>query len=73
MIKSGRESLVDFVVDAVEHETSLTTRRWAGRTLLHYASAADLGIVPGPGGFAGSAGVLGFGLVLDVESGYNPC
>jgi hypothetical protein len=40
MVQSGRAGLVGFVVDAVERDASLGTRRYGGRTLLHYASGA---------------------------------
>ncbi|MFN0104976.1 MAG: ankyrin repeat domain-containing protein [Bryobacteraceae bacterium] len=40
MFQSGRAALIRFVVDAVESEPSLTARRFSGRTLLHFASAA---------------------------------
>jgi hemoglobin len=38
MIQSGRADLVRFVIDAVRSEPSLAARRFAGRTLLHFAS-----------------------------------
>jgi truncated hemoglobin YjbI len=40
MVQSGRSPLIRFVIDAVEAEPSLTTRRFSGRTLLHFASGA---------------------------------
>ena len=40
MVQSGREELVRFVVEAVESQPSLATRRFFGRTLLHFASGA---------------------------------
>jgi hemoglobin len=40
MVQSRRDALILFTIDAVETEPSLMTRRWAGRTLLHYASGA---------------------------------
>jgi hypothetical protein len=40
MVKSGRARLIGFVVDAVERDASLATRRFGGRTLLHYAAGA---------------------------------
>jgi truncated hemoglobin YjbI len=40
MVQSGRASLISFVVDAVERDASLATRRFGGRTLLHYAAGA---------------------------------
>lgn len=40
MARSGRASLVRFVVDVVERDPSLAARRYGGRTLLHYAAAA---------------------------------
>ncbi len=40
MMQSGRAALVSFVVNAVEKEAGLGTRRYNGRTLLHFASGA---------------------------------
>jgi ankyrin repeat protein len=40
MVRSGRARLIHFVRDAVENEPSLATRRFFGRTLLHFASGA---------------------------------
>ena len=40
MVQSGRGELVRSVIDAVESEPSLATRRFSGRTLLHFASGA---------------------------------
>jgi len=40
MVKSGRASLIHFALNAVEQDQSLATRRYAGRTLLHYAAGA---------------------------------
>ena len=40
MMLSGRAELISFVINAVEHESSLATRRFAGKTLLHFASGA---------------------------------
>lgn len=40
MLQCGRHSLVQFVVDAVESDPSLATRRFAGKTLLHFAAGA---------------------------------
>src|SRR6185295_10273483 len=40
MIKSGRTDLIAYVIHAVQRDPSLTTRRSAGRTLLHSACAA---------------------------------
>jgi hemoglobin len=40
MLKSGRAGLIRFVMDAAEHEPTLTTRCFSGRTLLHFASGA---------------------------------
>jgi len=40
MVHTARAGLVGFVVDAVEQDASLETRRFGGRTLLHYASGA---------------------------------
>jgi hemoglobin len=38
MTQSGRAGLICFVVNALENEPSLATRRFSGRTLLHFAS-----------------------------------
>jgi hemoglobin len=40
MVQSGRAGFVRFVVEAVERDASLGTRRYGGRTLLHYAAGA---------------------------------
>jgi len=40
MVKSGRAGLIGFVLDALERDASLATRRFGGRTLLHYAAGA---------------------------------
>jgi riboflavin biosynthesis pyrimidine reductase len=40
MVRSGRSELIRFVIAALESEPSLTTRRFSGRTLLHFASGA---------------------------------
>jgi truncated hemoglobin YjbI len=40
MVRSGRARLIQFVVDAVEGDGSLGTRRFAGTTLLHFAAGA---------------------------------
>ena len=40
IMRSGRRGLTGFVVDAVERDGSLGTRRYGGRTLLHYAAGA---------------------------------
>jgi hemoglobin len=40
MIQSGRAGFIRFAIDAVERDPSLATRRFAGRTLLHFASGA---------------------------------
>lgn len=40
MMQPGRDALILFVIDAVEREPSLMMRRFAGKTLLHYASGA---------------------------------
>ena len=46
MMQSRRDALILFVIDAVEREPSLMTRRFAGKTLLHFASGAGcLGVV----------------------------
>jgi len=39
MLQSGRTALTDFAIQSVESDPSLTTHRFAGRTLLHSASA----------------------------------
>jgi truncated hemoglobin YjbI len=38
MVRSGRAGLTGFVVNAVERDASLATRRSGGRTLLHHAA-----------------------------------
>jgi ankyrin repeat protein len=40
MIQSRRPGLVQFVMDAATHDSSLVTRRFAGGTLLHFAAGA---------------------------------
>ena len=40
MIQSGRAGLIGFALHAVGKDPSLATRRFAGRTLLHFASGA---------------------------------
>ena len=40
MLQSGRPDLIRFVVESVERDPSLSAHRFAGRTLLHYASGA---------------------------------
>jgi ankyrin repeat protein len=40
MVQSGRTGLIHFVIDTVESDPSLATRRFSGRTLLHFASGA---------------------------------
>ena len=40
MVQSGRAELIRFAVDAVERGNTSGARRFAGRTLLHYASGA---------------------------------
>jgi hemoglobin len=40
MIQSGRARLIHFVIDAAESDPFLTTRRFAGNALLHFASSA---------------------------------
>jgi hemoglobin len=40
MLQSARAALVGFVTDAVARDPSLASRRFGGRTLLHYASGA---------------------------------
>jgi len=38
MVQAGGAELIRFVIDAVENDPSLATRRFSGRTLLHFAS-----------------------------------
>jgi truncated hemoglobin YjbI len=46
MMQSRRDALIRFAIDAVESEPSLMMPRFAGRTLLHFASGAGcLGMV----------------------------
>lgn len=40
MLQTGRARLIRFVIDAVESNPSLVTRRFAGTTLLHFAAGA---------------------------------
>ncbi len=40
MVRSRRPELIRFAVDAVESDRTLGTRRFGGRTLLHYAAGA---------------------------------
>ena len=40
MVQSRRARLIHFVIDAVENDPSLATRRFAGGTLLHFAAGA---------------------------------
>jgi hypothetical protein len=40
MMRSRRDALIQFVVDAIESDPSLMMRRFSGRTLLHFASGA---------------------------------
>jgi ankyrin repeat protein len=40
MVQSGRARLIHFVIDAAESDSSLATRRFAGTTLLHFATGA---------------------------------
>jgi ankyrin repeat protein len=40
MVQTGRGELVRFAINAVESKPSLATRRFSGRTLLHFASGA---------------------------------
>ena len=40
MVQSGRASLVQFVINAAESDPSLSSRRFAGTTLLHFAAGA---------------------------------
>ena len=40
MTQSGRPRLIHFVINAVENDSSLPTRRFTGTTLLHFAAGA---------------------------------
>jgi truncated hemoglobin YjbI len=40
MVQTGHTRLIHFVIDAVESDSSLATRRFAGTTLLHFAAGA---------------------------------
>jgi truncated hemoglobin YjbI len=61
MVKSRRADLVGFVVDAIERDSFLASRRFGGRVLLHYASGAGcLEVV---------ASLLGLGADPNVENG----
>jgi truncated hemoglobin YjbI len=40
MVRRGRAELIRFVLDALEIQPSLTTHRFCGKTLLHFASGA---------------------------------
>ena len=40
MVQTGRPRLIHFVIDVVEGDPSLVTRRFAGTTLLHFAAGA---------------------------------
>ena len=40
MVQTGRATLIRFVIDAVESDSSLATRSFAGTTLLHFAAGA---------------------------------
>jgi hemoglobin len=40
MVQSGRARLINFVVDAMENDSSLAPRCFAGKTLLHFAAGA---------------------------------
>ena len=40
MVQTGRAELIRFVIDAVESDSSLARRRFAGTTLLHFAAGA---------------------------------
>jgi truncated hemoglobin YjbI len=66
MVQSSRAPLVDFVIGAVERDPLLRERRFGGRTLLHYGSAA--GCVPVV------KLLLGLGAVPDVQDsgGHTP-
>lgn len=58
MVRSGRAAFIDFVLDAVERDVSLTTCCSAGQTLLHYASGA--------GSLEVVASLLGLGTDPDI-------
>jgi len=45
MLQTRREDLIGFVNDAVESDASLGSRRFGGRTLLHYAAGAGCSAV----------------------------
>jgi hemoglobin len=66
MVKSGRARLIGFVVDAVERDASLATRRFGGRTLLHYAAGAGCREV--------AASVIRHGIAPDIpdSGGHTP-
>jgi len=40
MVKSGRPSLIQFVIDAIKSDSALAMRRYADETLLHFAAGA---------------------------------
>jgi hypothetical protein len=40
MMQTRRDGLIDFVVDVLERDASITLHRFAGKTLLHYAAGA---------------------------------
>jgi truncated hemoglobin YjbI len=40
MVQSSRASLINYLIDAVENDPSLATRRFADTTLLHFAAGA---------------------------------
>jgi hemoglobin len=40
MVESGDPDWTEFVLDAIKRDPAMATRRWAGRSLLHYASGA---------------------------------
>ena len=61
MVQSGRAGLIGFVIGALERDPSLASRRFGGRTLLHYASGAGcLEVV---------ASSLGLGTDPDIQQG----
>ncbi len=66
MLKSGGARLIDFVVDAVERDASLATRRFGGRTLLHFAAGAGCSEVV--------ASMLRHGTAADIQDdgGHTP-
>jgi len=66
MMQSGRDGLIDFVTSALTHDPSVVTHRFAGKTLLHFASGA--------GCLAVVTTLLQFGMDANVEDsgGHTP-